>query len=244
KDIVMCGRSVPRICGGYDTPILRTERTDPYNLRIEDGQSELCSGTPRCRGRVSEDGPELPSKRRSKKGGKTSGSDGRRIRRSSDSRTHIDDPGFKPRYLCGMDAAYEGDTAFVSASVWDAVNKEIAETVTIVNAVSNKYVPGFLGFREGPLLVKIAEKIRQKPDVFLIDGQGVAHPRRFGLACHVGLALDRPTIGVAKSRLYGKSDDSKILDPEGEVIGRILTAQNRKFYVSVGHRISLETASD
>ncbi len=156
----------------------------------------------------------------------------------------IDDPGFKPRYLCGMDAAYEGDTAFVSASVWDAVNKEIAETVTIVNAVSNKYVPGFLGFREGPLLVKIAEKIRQKPDVFLIDGQGVAHPRRFGLACHVGLALDRPTIGVAKSRLYGKSDDSKILDPEGEVIGRILTAQNRKFYVSVGHRISLETASD
>jgi len=64
------------------------------------------------------------------------------------------------------------------------------------------------------------------------------------LACHVGLALDRPTIGVAKSRLYGKSDDSKILDPEGEVIGRILTAQNRKFYVSVGHRISLETASD
>jgi len=143
-----------------------------------------------------------------------------------------------------MDAAYEGDTAFVAASVWDAVNKEIAETVTIVNGVSNKYVPGFLGFREGPLLVKIAEKILQKPDVFLIDGQGVAHPRRFGLACHVGLALDRPTIGVAKSRLYGKSDDSNILDPEGEVIGRILTAQNRKFYVSVGHRISLETASD
>src|SRR2546430_2559808 len=114
----------------------------------------------------------------------------------------------------------------------------------VVNAVSNQYVPGFLGFREGPLLVKIAEKIRQKPDVFLIDGQGVAHPRRFGLACHVGLALDRPTIGVAKSRLYGRSEDSKILDLEGEVIGRILTAQNRKFYVSVGHRISLETASD
>ena len=146
--------------------------------------------------------------------------------------------------MCGIDAAYEGDTAFVAASVWDATNMEIIETATILDRVSTKYVPGFLGFREGPLLVKIAEKIRQKPDVFLIDGQGVAHPRRFGLACHVGLALDRPTIGVAKSRLYGKSDDSKILDHEGKVLGRILTVQNRKFYVSVGHRISLETASN
>jgi deoxyribonuclease V len=143
-----------------------------------------------------------------------------------------------------MDAAYEGDTAFVAASVWDVAHMKIIETATIVDRVSTKYVPGFLGFREGPLLVGIAEKVRQKPDVFLIDGQGVAHPRRFGLACHVGLALDRPTIGVAKSRLYGKSDGGKILDPEGMVIGRILTARNRKFYVSVGHRISLQTGSD
>ena len=156
----------------------------------------------------------------------------------------VDDPNFDPRYLCGIDAAYEGDTAFVAASIWDATNMEIIETATILDRVSTKYVPGFLGFREGPLLAKIAEKIRQKPDVFLIDGQGVAHPRRFGLACHVGLALDRPTIGVAKSRLYGKTDDSKILDPDGMMIGRIVTAQGRKFYVSVGHRISLETASN
>ena len=154
----------------------------------------------------------------------------------------IDDPNFEPRYLCGMDAAYSGDTAFVAASVCDLANMEIIETETIVDGVSTKYVPGFLGFREGPLLVRIAERIRQKPDVFLIDGQGVAHPRRFGLACHVGLALDRPTIGVAKSRLYGKSDHSKILDPEGELIGRIVKARSRKFYVSVGHRISLTTA--
>ena len=156
----------------------------------------------------------------------------------------IDDPHFEPRFLCGMDAAYEGDTAFVAASVWDLTKMKTVETATIVDTVSTKYVPGFLGFREGPLLVRISERIQRKPDVFLIDGQGVAHPRRFGLACHVGLALDRPTIGVAKSRLYGKSNDNKILDPEGEVIGRILTAQNRKFYVSVGHRICLETASD
>lgn len=155
----------------------------------------------------------------------------------------IDDPDFEPRFLCGIDVAYDGDTAFVAAAIFDVVNAETIEIATIVDNVSTKYVPGFLGFREGPLLVRIAESIRARPDVFLIDGQGVAHPRGFGLACHVGLALDQPTIGVAKSRLYGRADESEILDPCGEVIGRILTADNRKFYVSVGHRISLETAS-
>lgn len=156
----------------------------------------------------------------------------------------IDDPDFEPRFLCGMDVAYDGDTAFVAASVWDATNTEFLETVAMVNKTPTRYLPGFLGFREGPLLVRIAEKLRVKPDVFLIDGQGVAHPRRFGLACHVGLSLDKPTIGVAKSHLHGRIDQDKILGPEGDMIGRILTAGNRKFYVSVGHRISLETASD
>ena len=156
----------------------------------------------------------------------------------------IDDPDFEPRYLCGLDAAYVGTTAFVAASVWDLVKMETVETTTLVDDVSTKYVPGFLGFREGPLLVKIAKKIRHRPDVLLIDGQGLAHPQKFGLACHVGLALDQPTIGVAKSRLYGRSNDREILDYKGEVIGRILSEGNRRFYVSVGHRISLETASN
>lgn len=155
----------------------------------------------------------------------------------------IDDPDFQPRFFCGMDVAYDGGTAFVAAAVMDAGSMKIVETRTIVDNVSTRYVSGFLGFREGPLLVRITEKLRLRPDVFFIDGQGVAHPRKFGLACHVGLALDKPTIGVAKSRLYGKSHQSKILGLGGEEIGRILTTGNRKFYVSVGHRISLETAS-
>lgn len=155
----------------------------------------------------------------------------------------IDDPNFEPRFLCGVDVAYNGDTAFVAAAIFDMAKTEIIETATIVDKVSTKYFPGFLGFREGPLLVRIVEKVRARPDVFLIDGQGVAHPRKFGLACHVGLALNKPTIGVAKSRLYGRTEESKILDPRGEVIGRIVIADNRKFYVSVGNRISLETAS-
>jgi deoxyribonuclease V len=155
----------------------------------------------------------------------------------------IDDPNFEPRFLCGIDVAYDRDTAFVAASIFDMTKAEIIEIGTLVDSVSTKYVPGFLGFREGPLLVRITENLRVRPDVFLTDGQGVAHPRRFGLACHVGLALDHPTIGVAKSRLFGKSDHNMILAPDGEEIGRILTSGNRKFYVSVGHRISLETAS-
>jgi deoxyribonuclease V len=156
----------------------------------------------------------------------------------------VDDSGFEPRHWCGMDAAYDHDTAFVAAAVWDQTSKRIVETTSAVDTVRTRYIPGFLGFREGPLLVRIAKKLRTKPDVFLIDGQGLAHPRRFGLACHVGLMMDKPTIGVAKSRLYGKPEDSNIVDPEGKVVGRILAAGHRKFYVSVGHRISLETASD
>ena len=156
----------------------------------------------------------------------------------------IDDPDFEPRFLCGIDVAYDGNSAFVAAAVWDTSNSKIVETAAMMNSVPTGYVPGFLGFREGPLSVRIAGKLRVRPDVFLIDGQGVAHPRKFGLACHVGLALDKPTIGVAKSRLYGKTYEGRILDGEGEVMGSILAAGNRKFYVSVGHRISLETASD
>jgi deoxyribonuclease V len=158
---------------------------------------------------------------------------------------YADDPGFEPRYMCGMDAAYNRETAYVAAAVWDITKRRIIETVSAIDNASTKYVSGFLGFREGSLLVRIAERVGTSPDVFLIDGAGIAHPRKFGLACHVGLAMDKPTIGVAKSRLYGRpSEDSSIFDPGGRVIGRILTTGNRKFYVSVGHRISLKTASN
>ncbi len=105
------------------------------------------------------------------------------------------------------------------------------------------YVPGFLGFREGPLLAGITTRLEIAPDVFLIDGHGLAHPRGFGVACHVGLALDKPTIGVAKSLLYGRIQKGEILAGEGNIIGRILTTRRgRKYYVSIGHRISLPTA--
>ena len=155
-----------------------------------------------------------------------------------------DDPDFNPVLLCGIDVAYDRETAYVAACVWDNEKRESVECIHSKNEVSTRYLPGFLAFREGPLLLRIMARLSTKPDAFLVDGQGLAHPRRFGLACHFGLAVDRPTIGVAKSLLYGSRVEDKIVDREGVVIGRIITPPAaRSFYVSVGHRISLETAA-
>ena len=154
-----------------------------------------------------------------------------------------DNPGFNARLVCGLDVAYGGRAAYVAAAVWDLRLKAIVETKRLVGEAATAYVPGFLAFREGPMLMRIVSRIQNKPDVFLIDGQGVAHPRGFGLASHVGLALDRPTIGVAKSRLYGKVEGDSVIGADHNIIGRVLDSETgRRFYVSVGHRISLDTA--
>jgi len=109
--------------------------------------------------------------------------------------------------------------------------------------VSVEYRPGFLSLREGPILLAAARKLRVAPEAYLVDGHGRAHPRRFGLACHVGLALVKPTVGVAKSVLIGKVIESTLVDDKGTVTARILRDQaKRSYYVSVGHLISLDDA--
>ena len=94
------------------------------------------------------------------------------------------------------------------------------------------------------MVVAVAKKLTMEPSVFLVDGHGKAHPRGFGLACHVGLALDAPTVGVAKSSLYGKVRDGEVLDGDGRVLGRVLRSGRSSFYVSVGHKIGLDEAFD
>lgn len=113
------------------------------------------------------------------------------------------------------------------------------------------YVPGYLSFRELPQVLKTLERLDIRPDLVLCDGQGLAHPRRFGLACHLGVATGLPTIGVAKSRLVGthaelpprKGEWVPLLD-KGETIGAVLRTRDnvQPVYVSIGHRVSLPTA--
>jgi deoxyribonuclease V len=113
------------------------------------------------------------------------------------------------------------------------------------------YVPGLLSFREDPAVLAALRRLRATPDVLLYDGHGLAHPRRFGVACHIGLIVDRPAIGCAKSRLVGmhrepgwrRGSAAPLLDG-GEVIGSVLRTRDgvRPVFVSVGHRIDLRTA--
>jgi deoxyribonuclease V len=115
------------------------------------------------------------------------------------------------------------------------------------------YIPGLLSFREVPTLLAAFDKLKQPPDLLLCDGQGYAHPRRFGIACHLGVTLGIPSIGVAKSRLVGTHPEpdtvagSRVpLMDKGEVIGTVLRSKPRTnpLYISVGHRVSLDTAVD
>lgn len=155
-----------------------------------------------------------------------------------------DDPSFQPRLVCGIDVAYSEHNAYAAAIVWDSNEKIFVDKALCVDRAGVPYLPGLLGFREGPILLRTSQQLQKRPDVFLIDGQGVAHPRRFGLACQFGIAAEKPTVGVAKSRLYGTAEEDLILDPEGEAIGSIVSDRKaKKFFVSIGHRISLPTAT-
>lgn len=126
------------------------------------------------------------------------------------------------------------------------VEQQVAEC-----PVSFPYVPGLLSFREAPALSVVLERLRAAPDLLLVDGQGYAHPRRFGIACHIGLLADVPTIGVAKSRLIGEHGPLPAeagthvpLVDAGEVIGAVLRTKEgaAPLYVSIGHLIGLDEA--
>lgn len=153
------------------------------------------------------------------------------------------EPGFNPTLICGLDAAYRNHKAVAVAAAWNLETHETVEVATFRDRVSLDYIPGFLGFREGKLLAGAIDLLHPTPDVFLVDGHGRAHPRRFGLACHLGLAVNKPTIGIAKSHFYGRTDGEKLVASNGEILGTILTDKPGKaFYVSIGHKMNLDYA--
>lgn len=129
---------------------------------------------------------------------------------------------------------------------------EVIEEVTAEAALSFPYVPGYLAFREAPVLAAALTRLASEPDLFLFDGQGLAHPRSLGLASYMGLLVGRPSIGVAKSRLCGaytepgprRGDSSPLLDEAGREIGCVLRTRDnvKPLFVSVGHLVSLTEA--
>jgi deoxyribonuclease V len=128
---------------------------------------------------------------------------------------------------------------------------ELTETTVFESPVEFPYIPGLLSFREAPLILGAMAKLEHAPDLILVDGQGYAHPRRFGIASHLGVLLDRPTVGCAKSILVGRGPEpeleagawTELLD-RGEVVGAAVRTRSgvKPVYVSVGHKIDLPTA--
>lgn len=158
-----------------------------------------------------------------------------------------------PRFLAGLDVAYAIDSDRVAGAVvvLDADTLAVVETATAVQNVSFPYIPGLLAFRELPALFDALGKLTLEPDILVCDGYGLAHPRRFGLACHLGVVTGKPTFGVAKTAFVGEYQDPGThrgdtgdLTHEGDVVGRVLRTQNatKPVFVSAGHLITLDAA--
>ncbi len=168
----------------------------------------------------------------------------------------VDDSGFvAPRLIAGVDNSYVEATGTTYGGVvvlsWPdlrVVEQQVSRTPTAF-----PYVPGLLSFREAPGILAAIELLEHEPDLFIFDGQGIAHPRGLGLASHLGLVLDRPSIGCAKSLLVGRYDapgpqqgDTSPLTYGGHTVGTVLrpaTGRKALLYVSPGHRISLQSAT-
>lgn len=157
------------------------------------------------------------------------------------------------RYVAGVDAAFSPDAAWcvAAAVLWDARERKILEHHIAARKLVFPYIPGLLSFREAPAELAALGKLGRTPDVILCDGQGRAHPRRFGIACHIGLLTGVPTVGCAKSLLVGEHPEPgrrrgsgvPLMDRE-ERVGTVLRTRNgvKPLYVSVGHRITLREA--
>lgn len=157
--------------------------------------------------------------------------------------------------VAGVDVGFEddGNTTRAAVAVLDYPGLELAETAIARLPTAFPYVPGLLSFREVPAVLAALERLQTPPDLLLCDGQGYAHPRRCGIACHLGILTGLPSIGVGKSRLlgrYAEPDQAKgawtPLEDRGETIGAVLRTRAgiQPLYVSIGHRISLATALD
>lgn len=160
-----------------------------------------------------------------------------------------------PRTVAGVDVGFEerGTVTRAAAVLLDAKTQEPIDQQIVRQATRFPYVPGLLSFRECPAILQALEKLKATPELVLCDGQGLAHPRRLGVAAHIGLLTGLPTIGVAKSRLCGEHREPAAargsrarLRLDGEVVGWVLRSREgcKPIYVSPGHRVSVDSAPD
>jgi deoxyribonuclease V len=157
------------------------------------------------------------------------------------------------KLIAGVDVSVDKQKlARAAVVVLQFSNLNIVEVVCIEGKASFPYIPGLLSFREIPLLLDAFKRLEHIPDLILVDGQGTAHPRKMGLASHLGLILNIPTIGCAKSHLYGEFDEpgnergsfSNLKDNNGSIIGTVLRTKTgvKPLYVSIGHKIDLPSS--
>jgi len=157
--------------------------------------------------------------------------------------------------IAGCDVEYDKDSDTIAGAiaVLDLHTRQVIEYATHVMKATFPYVPGLFSFREMPPVLEAFRKLNIKPDLIVCDGQGISHPRRFGFACHLGIELNIPTIGCAKTRLFGHYEEPKpergsssdLIGDNNECVGKVLRTQTgiNPLFVSVGHKVSLGTAT-
>jgi len=148
----------------------------------------------------------------------------------------------KIKRVCGVDVSYRNDFAYCSAVILDKNNMSIIETKNSKLKSTAKYIPGLFMLKESKPILETLKKLKKSFDILVVDGNGQLHPRQCGLACYIGLMLDKPVIGVAKSLLCGKVRSDSKVEYKGKVLGYEIKQNKKKLYVSVGHKISLNTA--
>ena len=156
--------------------------------------------------------------------------------------------------VCGIDTAFDNRNfkCFTAAVLLSYPEMEILEELYIIDKFTFPYIPGYLTFREGPSIIKALKRLKTKPDILMFDGQGIAHPIQMGIASHIGILFDIPSIGCAKSRLYGKfnemgkemGDFSFLFDKINRKIGTVLRTRKsvKPVFVSPGHLIDIKNS--
>jgi deoxyribonuclease V len=156
-----------------------------------------------------------------------------------------------PKYIAAVDAAFPENQVLAVACLYRYPELSLVEETIAVTEVAFPYIPGFLSFREGPAIIAAIEKLPVKPDLILVDGQGIAHPKGMGIASHIGVLIDIPTIGCAKSRLVGEYKEPGFrkgawspLQYDGKVVGAVLRTRDhvRPLFISPGHRVDLKSS--